>query len=260
MQTFGKLLFKLRLPPLIRDPRQWNGDDGQSEQQRSQVKAQPAAAGFYDLGHTADSTPADGFLACSAPARSLSESCGSAAVASAVWPVRIATKLGPPGDCVIPFLTGAPGAQERRMEAKEEDWGQPVAPVVAAYRALTPPPGLQYESARSRSKFAIGGVAILMIGLCAQIVLNIFLISQLTGGGAAGFDDGDMPVSAILAILFMVFTIVIGYVAGSVCFSMWFHRAYRNLPTLVNGQLLTTPGWAVGSFFIPFLNLFRPYQ
>lgn len=146
------------------------------------------------------------------------------------------------------------------MEAKEEDWGQPVAPVVAAYRALTPPPGLQYESARSRSKFAIGGVAILIIGLCAQIVLNIFLISQLTGGGAAGFDDGDMPVSAILAILFMVFTIVIGYVAGSVCFSMWFHRAYRNLPTLVNGQLLTTPGWAVGSFFIPFLNLFRPYQ
>ena len=24
--------------------------------------------------------------------------------------------------------------------------------------------------------------------------------------------------------------------------------------------LITTPGWAVGSFFIPILNLFRPYQ
>jgi hypothetical protein len=41
---------------------------------------------------------------------------------------------------------------------------------------------------------------------------------------------------------------------------MWFYRAYWNLPALGARSLNYSPGWAVGYFFIPILNLFRPYQ
>jgi hypothetical protein len=41
---------------------------------------------------------------------------------------------------------------------------------------------------------------------------------------------------------------------------MWVHRTYRNLPSLGASDLNYSPGWAVGYYFIPILNLFRPYQ
>jgi len=50
------------------------------------------------------------------------------------------------------------------------------------------------------------------------------------------------------------------YLASAVAFLMWFHRAHRNLPALGAWNLKYSPGWAVGSWFIPILNFFRPYQ
>ena len=41
---------------------------------------------------------------------------------------------------------------------------------------------------------------------------------------------------------------------------MWIHRAHRNLPSLGVSGLRYSPGWAVGGFFVPILNLFRPFQ
>ena len=41
---------------------------------------------------------------------------------------------------------------------------------------------------------------------------------------------------------------------------MWLHRANRNLRPLGANELRFTPKWAVGWFFVPILNLVRPYQ
>lgn len=49
-------------------------------------------------------------------------------------------------------------------------------------------------------------------------------------------------------------------VAAAVAFCRWFYRAYANLPALGERHPRFTPGWAIGYFFIPVLNLFRPYQ
>ena len=43
-------------------------------------------------------------------------------------------------------------------------------------------------------------------------------------------------------------------------FLIWFHRVHKNLPALGGRELKYTPGWAVGGFFVPFLNLVRPLQ
>lgn len=41
---------------------------------------------------------------------------------------------------------------------------------------------------------------------------------------------------------------------------LWFRRTYRNLPALGARNLRFKPGWAVGAWFVPFLNLVRPVR
>lgn len=55
-----------------------------------------------------------------------------------------------------------------------------------------------------------------------------------------------------------VFQIVV-IVVTAITFIMWFRRAYFNLHTKVQG-LNYGEGWAAGAWFVPFLNLYRPYQ
>lgn len=46
--------------------------------------------------------------------------------------------------------------------------------------------------------------------------------------------------------------------ASGVAFLMWFHRAHRNVSTW--HYVKHRVGWAVGSWFVPFLNLWRPLK
>lgn len=43
-------------------------------------------------------------------------------------------------------------------------------------------------------------------------------------------------------------------------FLTWFYLAYSNLPKLGLGRLRLSSGWAIGAWFVPFLNLIRPKQ
>jgi hypothetical protein len=52
--------------------------------------------------------------------------------------------------------------------------------------------------------------------------------------------------------------VLLGLVAGAACFIPWFHRAYKNLSTWHATRFRS--GWAIGGWFVPFLNLVRPYQ
>jgi hypothetical protein len=50
------------------------------------------------------------------------------------------------------------------------------------------------------------------------------------------------------------------FILTSIVFLVFFHRAYSNLALLGPNEQRWTTGWAVGSWFIPILNLFRPKQ
>ena len=54
----------------------------------------------------------------------------------------------------------------------------------------------------------------------------------------------------------------LSYIATAVCFLMWLHRSYGNLPSFGTpaSNINYSPGWAVGSFFVPFVNLVVPYR
>lgn len=51
----------------------------------------------------------------------------------------------------------------------------------------------------------------------------------------------------------------IAFIISAVTFIQWFRRAYYNLHLRVT-NLSYTEGWAAGSWFVPILCLFRPYQ
>jgi hypothetical protein len=51
----------------------------------------------------------------------------------------------------------------------------------------------------------------------------------------------------------------IAYVISGTTFILWFRRAYYNLHQKVN-HLSYSDGWATGSWFVPIICLYRPYQ
>ncbi len=57
-----------------------------------------------------------------------------------------------------------------------------------------------------------------------------------------------------VAILYLA-----AFIISAVTFIQWFRRAYYNLHSLAN-DLTYSEGWAAGSWFVPIVNLFRPYQ
>jgi len=54
-------------------------------------------------------------------------------------------------------------------------------------------------------------------------------------------------------------TSMIVYIISAITFIQWFRRAYYNLH--LRAELLSyTEGWAAGSWFVPIVNLIRPYR
>ena len=52
----------------------------------------------------------------------------------------------------------------------------------------------------------------------------------------------------------------IGSLVSFILMMVWFYRSHKNLQSFNTMGLKYSPGWAVGSWFIPILNLFRPFQ
>jgi hypothetical protein len=67
-------------------------------------------------------------------------------------------------------------------------------------------------------------------------------------------DTNDIRQGLVALLDFAVFVLAV------VMFIRWFKRAYENLPSLGVPKLRFGSGWTIGSWFVPFLNLFRPKQ
>jgi hypothetical protein len=89
-----------------------------------------------------------------------------------------------------------------------------------------------------------------------------------TAAAALGPEDADvseMPGGNFQLIVLLLNSTVsffglIVLLATVVVFLFWQHRAYKNLPAMDVPRPEFSSGWVVGSWFVPFLNLFRPYE
>jgi hypothetical protein len=87
---------------------------------------------------------------------------------------------------------------------------------------------------------------------------SIQLISLLRGVETGNFDYDDLLLkSQILGGLSILFFIT--YIPTIVFFIMWFRRAYYNLHQFPDAFPDHAEGWAAGAWFVPFLNLVRPF-
>jgi len=64
-------------------------------------------------------------------------------------------------------------------------------------------------------------------------------------------DTGSFIVASLAILVFII---------SVVMFIKWFRRAYQNLHQSVSHRLLYSEGWAAGSWFVPILNIYRPYR
>jgi hypothetical protein len=74
---------------------------------------------------------------------------------------------------------------------------------------------------------------------------------------------GDNPIGVAVSLIIFLLAILelIIYITTVVFFLMWLYRAHDNLRAFNPwGRPEYSPGWAVGSFFIPFVNLVVPYR
>jgi len=116
-----------------------------------------------------------------------------------------------------------------------------------------------FVSANSAARWSQGLLwATLVISVVAA-VSGFFEISLLHRIGAGLISEteanaNDLRQGAIGILQFLI------TLATAAAFLTWFYRAHKNLPRLGARNLEYSPGWAVGGFFVPFLNLVRPYQ
>ena len=104
----------------------------------------------------------------------------------------------------------------------------------------------------------LGLFGILAIASIILTVSEISLLEQNQTGEEVTYSDIVDPL-ANDSIISSV-RLLIAYLVCVVLFLMWKHRASKNLAPLGVSNQRFSPRWAVAYYFIPILNLFRPYQ
>jgi len=112
---------------------------------------------------------------------------------------------------------------------------------------------------QQRAKIAVVFIFIVMF-LDAVSAISSFLQYQLLSSLQSGVfvsesqaNQNDLRES-VIGIIYLIVNL-----ASAVVFIRWFRRAYFNLHLRTN-NLRFSEGWAAGSWFVPFMNLYAPYQ
>jgi hypothetical protein len=66
--------------------------------------------------------------------------------------------------------------------------------------------------------------------------------------------SGQTEILPLLALLTFL-----AFVGSAIVVGRWIYLAVANAHAISN-EMTVTPGWAVGSYFVPILNLFKPFQ
>lgn len=117
----------------------------------------------------------------------------------------------------------------------------------------TKQPSRPYSSARVLSWLAVGSLGLTMtFGLAAMFAPFTHEVAAASGNGSSAA-GGNLP--ALIAGAKSL-----AYLASYTTFMLWTYWAYRNLRAIGAKRVEYSPGWAVGSWFVPFLNLYRPLE
>ena len=110
-----------------------------------------------------------------------------------------------------------------------------------------------------RAKNAITLIWIVLILEVISLISGYFqydLLQTVANGGEISMETATAN-DTREQMIGIIYTIA--YIISAITFIQWFRRAYFNLHLKVN-HLSHTEGWAAGSWFVPIISLYRPYQ
>jgi hypothetical protein len=122
------------------------------------------------------------------------------------------------------------------------------------------PARVPYESGHWRAQVTTGLLSlwsgVLLLSIFARL-FEINLLSKVLAATPYSAEEANFSYTSLWVLGWAEWLFYVGIV---ISFLLWFHRAYRNLPALGAIGLKYSPAWAVGAFFVPLLNLVRPFQ
>jgi hypothetical protein len=99
-------------------------------------------------------------------------------------------------------------------------------------------------------------IVLLIAGILGTLS-EIELLERVQSGGFVTPQEATSSDERVAAIGWLS---VVAFVATVVVWCMWQHRAHANVHAADRRMLTFTPGWSVGWWFIPFANIWKPFQ
>ena len=113
-----------------------------------------------------------------------------------------------------------------------------------------------YQPLDSLKKAVVIAIGAVMVGelLTVYAETNLLRVTSALAAGTAGpaeaqaHDELSVPIYLLYLLL---------YVIAGILFLVWVYRSNKNLHQMGMTDMQFVPGWAVGWWFVPFINLFR---
>jgi Domain of unknown function (DUF4328) len=130
---------------------------------------------------------------------------------------------------------------------------------VSADAVVTVPSRCAYRPLGSRAGAAKKALGLVIAVNAIAIVSGVAEYRLLERAETVGVTDAELARTDVRQGLIALAQLAL-LAAACVFFLRWFHRAYANLGHLDAEQLRYGRRWAIGAWFVPILNLFRPKQ
>lgn len=176
----------------------------------------------------------------------------------------------PGAAALVENVSSAPEAASPKVPAEDRppQYQDVIAPLVdetlfdtisgQAMRSLGMGPA--FRSAQLQAYAVAGSLSLFILLTLMGAVVDISQTPVLLRSpNGIGVSPSRLTPSDGLLILVRISLLGIGLLTA-VLFLIWIYRAHKNLRALGAFDLKYSPGWAIGGFFVPFLNLVRPYQ
>lgn len=118
----------------------------------------------------------------------------------------------------------------------------------------------EFHSLNSRTTWLVTMLIIFILISILSIQADISqlnLVQRIIDGDFVSESDAAANDSRAQMLAVAQFIVLITI---SVIYLFWKNRAYKNLDSLKAFRREYSSGWAVGAYFVPFLNLFKPFQ
>ena len=106
----------------------------------------------------------------------------------------------------------------------------------------------------------IAGAVTNAVFAVSELAQHQLLIRMRDGGFASELEMMSAAEGSDLRHGLIGLAVVLINISTIVLFAIWIYRVNSNLHALGTPGLRFTPGWAVGWYFVPFANLWKPYQ